>query len=208
MHWRQADETNETVSQRRARQADLAAQVIDCPTPSDIAVQQRQRPPNVRLAQPGEPSRLTVRQRLCVTPHRFRVRSPKPSRIGDHPREAFGVAVPIRCPILECRADPDPAAPPCASVRICANKVVAGVRCSTLLPNIRQQDTRQFASAQQINQLEGLALQGVKVRVLSSAPSLADARSVASERSPSLGRRPSGASPFFRTIHSAAWRPH
>jgi len=32
------------------------------------------------------------------------------------------------------------------------------VRCSTLLPNIRQQDARQFASAQQINQLEGLAV--------------------------------------------------
>src|SRR5262245_12218919 len=36
-------------------------------------------------------------------------------------------------------------------VRICANKVVACVRVSTLQPNIRQQDTRQFASAQQIN---------------------------------------------------------
>jgi hypothetical protein len=43
-------------------------------------------------------------------------------------------------------------------VRICANKVVAGVRVSTPLPNIRQQDTRQFASAQQIDQLEGLAV--------------------------------------------------
>ena len=43
-------------------------------------------------------------------------------------------------------------------VRICANKVVAGVRCSTLLPNIRPQETRQFASAQQIDQLEGLAV--------------------------------------------------
>ena len=43
-------------------------------------------------------------------------------------------------------------------VRICANKVVAGVRCSTLLPTIRPQSTRQFASAQQIDQLEGLAV--------------------------------------------------
>jgi hypothetical protein len=43
-------------------------------------------------------------------------------------------------------------------VRICANKVVASVRVSTLLLNIRQQDTRQFASAQQIDQLEGLAV--------------------------------------------------
>jgi hypothetical protein len=43
-------------------------------------------------------------------------------------------------------------------MRICANKVVAGVRVSAPLPNIRQQDTRQFASAQQINQLEGLAI--------------------------------------------------
>ena len=42
-------------------------------------------------------------------------------------------------------------------VRICANKVVAGVRISTLLPTIRPQDTRQSTSAQQINQLEGLA---------------------------------------------------
>ena len=43
-------------------------------------------------------------------------------------------------------------------MRICANKVVAGERGSTLLPNIRPQDTRQFASAQQIDQLEGLAV--------------------------------------------------
>jgi hypothetical protein len=43
-------------------------------------------------------------------------------------------------------------------VRICANKVVGGVRSSTLLPNIRAQETRQFASVQEINQLEGLAV--------------------------------------------------
>ena len=43
-------------------------------------------------------------------------------------------------------------------MRSCANKVVAGVRCGTLLPNIRPQDTRQFATAQQICQLEGLAV--------------------------------------------------
>ena len=43
-------------------------------------------------------------------------------------------------------------------VRICANKVVACVRCSTLLPDIRAQDARQSAPAQQIDQLEGLAV--------------------------------------------------
>ena len=32
------------------------------------------------------------------------------------------------------------------------------MRVSTLLLDIRQQDTRQFASAQQIDQLEGLAV--------------------------------------------------
>jgi hypothetical protein len=42
-------------------------------------------------------------------------------------------------------------------VRICANRVVAGVRCSTLPPNISPQDTRQFASAQQVRQFEELA---------------------------------------------------
>ena len=41
---------------------------------------------------------------------------------------------------------------------MCANKVVAGIRDSTLLPNIRPQDTHQFAPAQQITQLEGLAV--------------------------------------------------
>ena len=41
---------------------------------------------------------------------------------------------------------------------MCAKKVVTGVRSSTLLPNIRTQDTRQCTSAQQINQLEGLAV--------------------------------------------------
>ena len=42
--------------------------------------------------------------------------------------------------------------------RICANKVVAGVRYSKLLPIIRSQKTRQFTSAQQVDQLEGLAV--------------------------------------------------
>jgi len=42
MHWRHPNETNETVSQRGARQADLAAQVIDCPTPRDVAVRHGQ----------------------------------------------------------------------------------------------------------------------------------------------------------------------
>ena len=41
---------------------------------------------------------------------------------------------------------------------MCAKKVVACVRCSALLPNIRPQKTRQIPSAQQINQLEGLAV--------------------------------------------------
>jgi hypothetical protein len=43
-------------------------------------------------------------------------------------------------------------------VRTCANKVVAGVRWSTLPPNIRHQDTRQITSAGDFNQLEGLAV--------------------------------------------------
>ena len=43
-------------------------------------------------------------------------------------------------------------------VRICANKVVAGVRVSTLLLKIRMQDARQFTSEQVFTQLEGLAL--------------------------------------------------
>jgi len=41
-------------------------------------------------------------------------------------------------------------------VRICANKVVAGVRSSTLVLDIRPQDTRQFTSAQRFDQ--GLAV--------------------------------------------------
>jgi putative endonuclease len=43
-------------------------------------------------------------------------------------------------------------------VRICANKIVACVRYSTLMRNIRPQDTRQFTSAQHFDQLEGLAV--------------------------------------------------
>jgi len=43
-------------------------------------------------------------------------------------------------------------------VRICADKVVAGVRVSTLLLKIRLQDARQFTSEQVYDQLEGLAL--------------------------------------------------
>jgi hypothetical protein len=41
-------------------------------------------------------------------------------------------------------------------VRLRANEVVAGARCSTFLPNIRPQDSRQSMSAQQINQFGGL----------------------------------------------------
>jgi hypothetical protein len=41
---------------------------------------------------------------------------------------------------------------------MCANRVVAGVRCSTLPLHIRSQTARQFSSAQHFNQLEGLAL--------------------------------------------------
>ena len=43
-------------------------------------------------------------------------------------------------------------------VRMCGNKVVAGVRTSTFLPIIRPQDTRQIASAQHLPQFEGLAV--------------------------------------------------
>ncbi len=43
-------------------------------------------------------------------------------------------------------------------MRICANKIGTGVRVSTLLLNIRPVNMRQFALAQQIDQLEGLAL--------------------------------------------------
>jgi hypothetical protein len=41
---------------------------------------------------------------------------------------------------------------------VCANKVVDGVHCCTLPSNIRPQKMRQFASPQQIEQLEGLAV--------------------------------------------------
>jgi hypothetical protein len=40
--------------------------------------------------------------------------------------------------------------PEISRVRTCANKVVACVRCRTLLPNFRPQKTRQFTSAEQI----------------------------------------------------------
>src|SRR6185503_12100181 len=43
-------------------------------------------------------------------------------------------------------------------VRICANRVGACVRLSTLLRNIRPQDTLQFTRARDFNQLEGLAV--------------------------------------------------
>jgi len=43
-------------------------------------------------------------------------------------------------------------------VRICAKKVVAGVRSSAGLLRIRSRDPNQCASAQQTDQLEGLAV--------------------------------------------------
>jgi len=43
-------------------------------------------------------------------------------------------------------------------VRMCANKVVAGVRCSSLAHTDCPQDPPQFTAAHQIQQLEGLAL--------------------------------------------------
>ena len=41
---------------------------------------------------------------------------------------------------------------------MCAKKVVAGARCSSVLPGNRQQDAQQIASAQRFCQLEGLAV--------------------------------------------------
>jgi hypothetical protein len=43
-------------------------------------------------------------------------------------------------------------------VRLCANKVGAEVCSSTLVPKIRQQDSREIASVHDFNQLEGLAV--------------------------------------------------
>jgi hypothetical protein len=50
-------------------------------------------------------------------------------------------------------------------VRICANKVVAGVRCGTLLINIRPVNTCQFVSARDFDQLEGLAVEMLRLAV-------------------------------------------
>jgi len=44
-------------------------------------------------------------------------------------------------------------------VRICANKIVAGERCRTLLRNTRLTGARQITSACDFDKLEGLALQ-------------------------------------------------
>jgi hypothetical protein len=43
-------------------------------------------------------------------------------------------------------------------VRICANRVVAGARCSTLLPSRRPAGTHQITSALGFGKLEGLAV--------------------------------------------------
>jgi hypothetical protein len=48
--------------------------------------------------------------------------------------------------------------PGASCVRICANKIGTGVRVSTLLLNIRPVNMRQFASAREFDQLEGLAV--------------------------------------------------
>jgi hypothetical protein len=42
-------------------------------------------------------------------------------------------------------------------VRICAKKIVAGVRSITLLPNIHPVNAHQLTSARDFDQLEGLA---------------------------------------------------
>jgi hypothetical protein len=38
MHWWHAEQANEMISQRRARQANLAAKLVDGPAPRDVAV--------------------------------------------------------------------------------------------------------------------------------------------------------------------------
>jgi len=43
-------------------------------------------------------------------------------------------------------------------VRMCANRIVAGARCSSVLLRNRPEDSYQFASAQHFHQLEGLAI--------------------------------------------------
>ena len=88
-------------------------------------------------------------------------------------------------------------------VRIRTNKVVACVRCHPLLPTIRPQDARQSIPAQQISQLEGLA---VAIPWGFESPLPHFTRFARSMRRAGLRRsafalraRPSGTSPPFRT---------
>ena len=69
---------------------------------------------------------------------------------------------------------------------MCANKVGAGERCRTLVPNIRPVDRCQFTSARQIIQLEGLA---VAIPWGSSPPSAPPLESItySNERPPGNG---------------------
>ena len=71
-------------------------------------------------------------------------------------------------------------------VRICANRVVTCVRLRTVLPNVRRLDTHQFASAQEIVLLEGLAVAIPRFQVLSRSAF-------------ALRARPRGSSPPFLT---------
>src|SRR5712671_8114130 len=60
VHRRHADQTNEALGQRRTRQADLTAKVIHIPRPGNVAMEQRQRPRYVGIAQTGEPTGLPL----------------------------------------------------------------------------------------------------------------------------------------------------
>src|SRR4051812_22303219 len=72
--------------------------------PGDVAVQQRQCPRNVGLAQTGKPSSLTIRQRLRVTPDCLDEQQLR--KLGKHGLRSWTAGGDLLGGILEGRADP------------------------------------------------------------------------------------------------------
>src|SRR6478735_4009549 len=104
VHRRHADQTNEAVGQRRTRQADLTAKVIHVPRPGNVAMEQRQRPRYVGVAQTGEPTGLPLRQCLSVASHGFNEQQLR--QLRQYGLRTWAASGDLLGGILESRADP------------------------------------------------------------------------------------------------------
>jgi len=104
VHWRHADQADEAVGQRLAREAGLAAEVVDGPGPREIVVDQREGARDMSIAQSRKPSGLALRQGFDITAHSFDEQQFR--QLGQHGLRSGTAGGHLFGSVLEGRADP------------------------------------------------------------------------------------------------------